>query len=50
MSINECLKGTKDVKKLQAELIAAQRKNQERHAQMEPLQDQVVKLIVQLEE
>jgi hypothetical protein len=40
MSINECLKGTKDLKKLQAELIVAQTQNQERHAQMEPLQDQ----------
>jgi hypothetical protein len=50
MSINECLKGTKDLKKLQAELIAKQMQNQERHAKIEPLQDQAAQLIMKLEE
>jgi hypothetical protein len=32
MSINECLNGTKDLKKLQSKLITAQTQSQERHA------------------
>jgi hypothetical protein len=39
MSITECLKGNQDLKKLQADLKAAQMKKQERQAEVEPLQE-----------
>jgi hypothetical protein len=41
MGITECLKGTQEMKKLQAELKTTQVHNQERLAQMEPLQEKV---------
>jgi hypothetical protein len=48
--IPECVKGTQEIKKLQAELISAQTQKQERQAQMEPLQEQVAEVLAQAEE
>jgi chromosome segregation ATPase len=50
MSITERLKGNQDMKKLQADLNATQRQKHERQEEVEPLQEKVVQLIVQLEE
>jgi hypothetical protein len=50
MHITECLKGVQDMKKLQAEIIAAQTQKKEQQAQMEPLQELAVEVIVQAEE
>jgi hypothetical protein len=50
MSITERLKGTQDMKKLQAELKVAETQKHEIQVQMEPLQDQAMHMITQLEE
>jgi hypothetical protein len=50
MSITERLKGNQDLKKLQADLKAAQMQKQERQVEVEPLQEKAVQMIVQLEE
>jgi folylpolyglutamate synthase/dihydropteroate synthase len=50
MNITEHLKGVQDMKKLQAELIVAQTQKKDRQAQMEPLQELAVEVIVQEEE
>jgi hypothetical protein len=46
MKINELLKGVQDMKKLQAKLIATQTQKKDRKAQIEPLQELSVKVIV----
>jgi chromosome segregation ATPase len=48
--ITERVKGTQDMKRLQAELITAQTQKQERQAQMEPLQERVAEVLAQAEE
>jgi hypothetical protein len=48
--ITERIKGTQDMKRLQAELITAQTQKQERQAQMEPLQERVAEVLAQAEE
>jgi chromosome segregation ATPase len=48
--IPERVKGTQEIKKLQAELISAQTQKQERQAQMEPLQEWVAEVLAQAEE
>jgi hypothetical protein len=50
MKMTEHLKGMQYMKKLQAELIAAQTHKKDRQAQMEPLQELAVEVIVQAEE
>jgi DNA-binding protein Fis len=48
--IIECIKGTQDMKRLQAELITVQTQKQEHWAQMEPLQEKVEEVLAQEEE
>jgi septal ring factor EnvC (AmiA/AmiB activator) len=50
MSIIERLKGNQDLKKLQADLKSMQKKKQERQVEIEPLQEKVAQIIMQLEE
>ena len=50
MSIMECVKGTQEMKKLQAELTTAQTQKQERQAQIEPLQERIAVVLEQAEE
>jgi len=50
MNITECLKGTQEMKSLQAELKTSQIQKQERQAELEPLQEQTTNMIAQLEE
>jgi hypothetical protein len=49
MGITEHLKGTQEMKRLQAELKTTQAHKQERQAQMEPLQEKATEMITQLE-
>jgi hypothetical protein len=50
MSIIECLKGTQDINKLYTYLKAVQMQKQERQDELDPLQEQAVQMIAQLEE
>jgi hypothetical protein len=50
MPITERIKGTQEMKKLQAELTTTQTQKQERQAQMEPLQERVAEVLAQAEE
>jgi chromosome segregation ATPase len=47
--IPERVKGTQELKKMQAELITAQTQKQERQAQIEPLQERVAEVLAQAE-
>jgi hypothetical protein len=50
MRITKSLKGTQEMKTLQTKLKTSQTNKQEREAQLEPLQEQVALMIVNLEE
>jgi hypothetical protein len=50
MIITEKLEGTQESKTLQTELKTVQTRKQERQAELEPLQEQVAQMILQLEE
>jgi hypothetical protein len=47
--IPERVKGTKEMKKIQVELITTQTHKQERQAQIEPLQERVAEVLAQAE-
>jgi hypothetical protein len=50
MSITERLKGTQEMNTLQIDFKTTQTKKKERQVELEPLQEQVTQMIVQLEE